>query len=212
MRPDAFHREAGGVEHRAQAVRRVSKVVVRLFVQPEREGHAHDDQAVFADDPPDLVEDALRLRRVLEDLHRDDGIEAPVPERQRRSVVDGIGLRRAARRLGGAERRLALDPHVLVDVRPKDGLVRLVAAADIEQPAARPRRDCRELLDDVGKLEVDPVGRASSDAADRRNLEQLLDSTLSRTPMHLSADAASSRGKGTSVSGEDATVSWRAER
>src|SRR5262249_50278421 len=61
-----------------------------------------------------------------------------------------------------------LHADVLAHIRAKQVLVGFIAAADVEQPAACPRRDARERLDDVGELEIDPVGRRARRAPDGR--------------------------------------------
>ena len=107
--------ESRVVAERAQPVRTVAEVVVRLLVQPELERRRQDQDAVILEDAAHLDDERARARSVLEHLHVEHRVEGAIGERQARAVVDQIGFANAARGERRGERRLVLDAQVLRD-------------------------------------------------------------------------------------------------
>ncbi len=132
----------------AKPVRAVTEVVVRLLVQPKLKGRRQQQDAVVLQHAPHLVHQQAGVRRVLEHLHVEDGVEALIREGQALAVVVEIRLLLVRRGVRLLERRLVLDADVLGHVGAKDVLVRTLAAAHVEQPTASLGRDSFEQRDE----------------------------------------------------------------
>src|SRR5450432_3810844 len=116
-------------------MRAVTKVVVRLFVQAERERRGQQEHAVWMQYARHLAQQRLRSRRVLERLHAEHGVEFAVREWQALAVVKHVRAARACCARGLPKGSLVLDSQILRHVRLEDLQIRLVTATDVQEPS-----------------------------------------------------------------------------
>src|SRR5438876_2032969 len=137
-----FDDQSGFTAQLPQTVRRIAKIIVRLFVQAERKRRGKNERSAFVEYSGHFGDQLPRIRCVLENLDTEHRIERAIVEWQPIAFIQTVRTRASEIRGCRFERSLPLDTEVFIDVRTENALELLIAAAYIEQLSAGSWGNC----------------------------------------------------------------------
>src|SRR4030095_6045635 len=119
--------------HLPETVRRISKVIMRLFMETEGERCSKDKDAVLLEYARHLGNQLERVRRMLQYLNIQHGVERFIAEGEAMAIVKAIRTRRAEFRRRAGKRLCVLHPEISTDVRSEDVFKLFVPTPHVEQ-------------------------------------------------------------------------------